>query len=112
MEDAMPKFIPALKVVVLICVVFLAAVTVLGLVVGAEKPFWAVLPMFLGLFGFYALSTWTWATPDCPSCGTKQPARRKPTSLRQLVWGGWSCANCGTEIDRHGKAIDVTPAAS
>jgi hypothetical protein len=106
MEVAMQKFIPALKIVLMICVVFLAAVTVLGLVFGAEKPFTMVLPMLFGLFGFYALTAWTWSTPDCPTCGTRQPARRQPTSFRQLMWGGWTCANCGTEIDRHGKAID------
>lgn len=102
----MQKFLPALKIVLTVCIVFLAAVTVLGLVVGAEKPFAPVLPMLFGLFGFYALSTWTWSTPDCPTCGTKQPARRKPTSFRQLMWGGWTCATCGTEIDRNGKAIE------
>ena len=107
----MQKFVPALKIVLLVCIVFLAAVTVLSLAVGAEKPFWAVMPIFFGLFGFYALSTWTWSTPDCPTCGTKQPARRKPTSLRQLIWGGWTCATCGTEIDRNGTAIKNADAA-
>ena len=102
----MQKFLPALKIVLMVCVVFLAAVTVLGLAFGAEKPFAMVLPMLLGLFGFYALSAWTWSTPDCPTCGTKQPAQRRPTSFRQLMWGGWTCANCGTEIDRHGQAIE------
>lgn len=55
----MSKFIPALKIALVVCVVFLAAVTVPGLVFGAEKPFAMVLPMLLGLFGFYALSAWT-----------------------------------------------------
>jgi hypothetical protein len=106
MEGAMQKYVPALRIVLIICVVFLVAVTVLGLVVGAEKPFWAVMPILFGLFSFYALSTWTWSTPDCPTCGTKQPALRKPASLRQTFLGGWTCANCGTEIDRNGKAIE------
>ena len=104
----MQKFVPALKIVLIICVVFLAAVTVLGLVIGAEKPFSTVFPMLMGLLSLGLLSTWTWATPDCPTCGTKQPARRKPTSLRQMMWGGWTCATCGTEIDRNGKAIERT----
>ncbi len=102
----MQKFVPVLKIAVLACVIFLAAVTVLGLVIGTEKPFWAVMPIFFGLFAFHALSKRTWPTPDCPNCGTQQPAQRKPASLHQLMWGGWTCANCGTEIDRHGKAID------
>ena len=101
----MRKFIPALKIVLIICIVFLAAVTVLGLAVGAEKPFATVYPMLMGLIGFGLLSTSTWATPNCPVCGTQQPACRKPTSFRQAIWGGWTCANCGTEIDRNGTAI-------
>jgi hypothetical protein len=108
MEGAMQKFVPVLKIVLLVCVVFLTAVTILGVVFGTEKPFWAAMPIFLGLFAFHALLTWAWSTPDCPTCGTQQPARRKPTSLRQLMWGGWTCSNCGTEIDRHGKATTTT----
>jgi hypothetical protein len=108
MEGAMQKFVPVLKIVLLVCVVFLTAVTILGVVFGSEKPFWAAMPIFFGLFAFHALSTWAWSMPDCPTCGTQQPARRKPTSLRQLMWGGWTCSNCGTEIDRHGKATTTT----
>lgn len=102
----MQKFIPVLKIVLIVCVVFLAAVAVLGLAVGAEKPLSTVFPMLMGLLSLGLLSTWTWATPDCPACGTRQPARRTPTSLRQLMWGGWTCANCSAELDRHGKAIE------
>jgi hypothetical protein len=108
-EGAMQRFIPALKIVLMVCVAFLATVTVLGLVFGAEKPFWAIMPIFFGLFAFQALSTWTGSTPDCPTCGTRQPAQRKPASFRQLMWGGWTCRECNTEIDRHGKAM--TPAS-
>ena len=39
----------------------------------------------------------------CPRCGAKVPAIRKPTSLRQLLWGGWTCSACGFEIDRKGR---------
>jgi hypothetical protein len=105
-ERAMQKFIPALKIVLIGCIVFLAAVTVLGLVVGAERPFAMVFPILMGLIGFGLLSVSTWATPNCPACGTKQPAQRKPTSFRQAIRGGWTCANCGTEIDRHGHSIE------
>ncbi|HTK25112.1 MAG TPA: hypothetical protein VL327_01015 [Pyrinomonadaceae bacterium] len=41
----------------------------------------------------------------CPECGTPVPAFRKPTSFRQAVWGGWTCSNCGAEMDRHGNEI-------
>lgn len=102
----MSKFIPALKIALVVCIVFLAGVIVLGLAVGAEKPFQPIFALMMGVIGFSLLSVYSWATPNCPTCGTKQPAQRRPTSFRQLMWGGWTCAHCGTEIDRHGKAIE------
>ncbi len=42
-------------------------------------------------------------TPSCPQCGTQLPTLRKPTSLRQAMWGGWTCASCGCETDRWGR---------
>lgn len=41
----------------------------------------------------------------CPECGTPVPRFRNPTSLRQAFWGGWTCVECGTEMDRHGDEI-------
>ena len=107
----MQKSMPILKIALVVCVAFLAAVTVLGLAVGAEKPFATVYPMLIGLIAIGMLSVWPWATPNCLTCGTRQPAQRKPTSLRQALWGGWNCAQCGTEIDRNGHAIGVSSGA-
>ncbi len=45
--------------------------------------------------------------PNCPKCGRKVPAIRKPTSARQAMWGGWTCSNCGCEIDKWGKEINI-----
>ena len=39
----------------------------------------------------------------CPKCGEPMPKMRKPTSLRQALLGGWTCAKCGTEMDRWGE---------
>ena len=39
----------------------------------------------------------------CPKCGEPMPRVRKPTSLRQALMGGWTCARCGTEMDRWGQ---------
>jgi predicted RNA-binding Zn-ribbon protein involved in translation (DUF1610 family) len=44
----------------------------------------------------------------CPKCGAKVPPFRKPTSLHQMLWGGWTCTACGAEIDRNGRPIDGT----
>jgi hypothetical protein len=41
----------------------------------------------------------------CPNCGTVQPRFRKPENRQQALWGGWTCPQCQTSIDRSGKAI-------
>ncbi len=43
--------------------------------------------------------------PNCPNCGLKVPAIRKPTSIRQAFWGGWTCSVCNCEINKWGKEI-------
>ncbi|MDI1243356.1 MAG: hypothetical protein PSX80_15690 [bacterium] len=45
------------------------------------------------------------ARGGCPSCRTRVPRYRTPASLRQALWGGWTCENCGTEMDRHGMEL-------
>jgi DNA-directed RNA polymerase subunit RPC12/RpoP len=46
----------------------------------------------------------------CPRCGTQPPAFRRPTSTRQMLWGGWTCSNCGAELDRRGALTPTPPA--
>jgi hypothetical protein len=41
----------------------------------------------------------------CPRCAAELPQYRTPTSLKQALWGGWICPNCGYEIDRKGAAV-------
>ena len=41
----------------------------------------------------------------CPFCGTPLPLRRLPRNLRQALWGGWTCARCGNEVDKHGHPV-------
>ena len=101
----MQKFLPALKITLIVCVVLFAVVIVLSLATGADKPFAMAFPMVMGLIAIGMLSVSKLATPNCPTCGTIQPAVRTPTSFRQMLVGGWTCAKCGTEIDRHGHAI-------
>ena len=43
--------------------------------------------------------------PKCPKCGQQVPAIRKPKSIRQFLWGGWTCTKCGCEIDKWGNEI-------
>ena len=41
----------------------------------------------------------------CPVCGQALPQIRVPHTLRQALWGGWICANCGTKLDRLGRVL-------
>ncbi len=41
----------------------------------------------------------------CPRCGAPQPAIRKPKNMRQAMWGGNTCPQCGLEMDKWGRAI-------
>ena len=52
------------------------------------------------------------AAVDCPKCGQRMPTLRLPTNLHQMMWGGWTCPNCGCEMDKWGKALDAGDAGS
>jgi hypothetical protein len=39
----------------------------------------------------------------CPRCGTLPPMIRKPTSKEEVLWGGWTCSNCGCRVDKYGR---------
>jgi hypothetical protein len=41
----------------------------------------------------------------CPFCGTPLPLKRLPRSVRQALWGGWTCARCGNEVDKYGHPV-------
>jgi hypothetical protein len=41
----------------------------------------------------------------CPRCAAELPQYRRPTSLKQALWGGWTCPNCGCESDRRGQPL-------
>jgi hypothetical protein len=36
----------------------------------------------------------------CPNCYAPLPTVRKPQNLNQVLWGGWTCKNCGSEFDK------------
>lgn len=42
---------------------------------------------------------------DCPRCAARMPLIRRPNSPRQMLLGGWTCHQCGCEMDRTGRAI-------
>lgn len=41
----------------------------------------------------------------CSECGSPLPriTVRIPTSWRQALWGGWTCAECGFDLDKWGR---------
>jgi hypothetical protein len=41
----------------------------------------------------------------CPFCGTPLRQIRLPRTMRQALWGGWTCARCGNEVDKHGHPV-------
>lgn len=47
----------------------------------------------------------TKTTYHCPQCGLPRPQRRFPKSVHQFLWGGWTCEQCGCEVDSIGRKI-------
>ena len=42
----------------------------------------------------------------CPCCSERLAPVRVPDSLRQLVFGGWTCRSCGAAIDKWGAVAN------
>jgi len=42
----------------------------------------------------------------CPNCDEKMPALRIPKDIHQLMWGGWTCPNCGCKMDKFGNKVE------
>lgn len=40
---------------------------------------------------------------SCPACDKELPRARRPTSLKQVMWGGYTCPACGVDIDKWGR---------
>jgi hypothetical protein len=45
----------------------------------------------------------------CPRCGKRLPMIRKPASVEQMMWGGWTCPQCGCKVDKYGREIAPGP---
>jgi hypothetical protein len=41
----------------------------------------------------------------CPTCSEPASVIRRPKNLRQALWGGCTCEECGTEYDKWGRKI-------
>jgi len=43
---------------------------------------------------------------NCPRCNRLMPTVRKPRSISQAMWGGWTCEHCGCVMDKWGRETD------
>jgi hypothetical protein len=41
----------------------------------------------------------------CPICNTKQPFMRMPANGEQFLYGGTTCPQCHTNLDKYGSVI-------
>ena len=80
-----------------------AALTVMLLSIGAVL----ISGSIAVAYGTKAKSKWgiNFKPVVCPRCGAIQPRNRKPRTMQQFLWGGWTCTSCGTEIDKWGREI-------
>lgn len=101
--------LPALKAMMAASIGLLVVIVIANLISGnTGAAVQGLLPVAAGLFALWLIERGKVSTVKCPACATQQPGLRIPNSLRQTFWGGWTCANCGTEIDRRGHVLDQT----
>jgi hypothetical protein len=46
---------------------------------------------------------------QCPKCAAALPMLRDPSSMEELLWGGWTCPSCGCRLDKWGRATEAKP---
>jgi hypothetical protein len=72
----------------------------------------SVLLLGILLVGFGTVTKNRWGINlepvNCPACGSPMPQVRQPKSLRQALWGGFTCGKCGCEMDKWGRLITPT----
>jgi len=44
----------------------------------------------------------------CPNCNAVLPKMRKPANLRQILWGGVTCPECGKEYDKWLREVSIS----
>lgn len=95
-----------IRIVLLVSIGILAAAAVLNAIFGTSGfGFFPYVPIIGGVVAYWFLGLAKPVDVTCPACNAAQPFWRKPASLRQGLFGGHTCASCGTEMDRTGRAI-------
>lgn len=82
-------------VIILLCFSVVAAIA-------AAKSVCVFMNRRRHLIGFH------FGTINCPKCTEPVPKTRKPRSVRQELYGGWTCQACGAEMDKNGTDITGT----
>jgi len=69
---------------------------------------WHIGAMIGGLIGGLTVLRLAMSPPErhCPNCCERFPDFSRPANLKQMLWGGYTCARCGCEADRHGAEIN------
>ncbi len=55
---------------------------------------------------FFGLAILVLPRRRCPDCQYLLPRFRVPKDSRQALWGGWTCPECGCQVDRKGRKIE------
>ena len=65
----------------------------------------AGLAVAMVIVGIFARNRWgiNIAPVVCPGCQSPLPRFRRPASLQQALWGGYTCPTCHREIDKWGR---------
>ena len=59
--------------------------------------------VFLGICIIWALwSVYSRPRQVCPSCKEPLPRFRRPSSAREVVYGGWRCPHCKASVSPSG----------
>ena len=63
--------------------------------------------MALVIYGTVTKNRWgiSLEAVSCPRCTTVLPHVRRPRSLHQAIWGGYTCPTCGVEVDKWGREV-------
>ena len=74
----------------------------MGGVIGGISTIVVLGLLFLYRVKFLEGSKWgaNFSEVECPECGNELPRVRAPKNLRQMLWGGWTCSECGKEYDK------------
>jgi len=85
----------------------------------SEAPWTYLFALMGALLLALAYATWTRSrfglnpSPvNCPRCGTQQEKWQRPASVRQALFGGHRCAQCGCQMDQWGAEITASPGKS